>query len=187
MKHSFRKQLKLSHDYSDSDIWEKIYKSVFPSFQEMIDFRHKGLHQSRGIDRMIVLSNSKTITVDEKVRFKAYEDIALEYLSVVEKNKAGWVCDPDKDCDYIAYAISPLGKGYLLPTLQLQLAWERNKEQWLSTYKTKTTKTQDFGGYTTAFCPVPAKVLFPALGSNLRFEFKPDALTGQTISGGIAA
>ena len=129
------------------------------------------------------MPNNKAITVDEKVRVKnnngkVYEDIALEFVSVRRHGKddlPGWCCDPDKDCDYIAYAIAPLGKGWLLPTQRLHLAWERNKQSWLERYGQKKSSTTRDGlkCYDTLFCPVPPNEVMRAIGQTLRFQFDP--------------
>ncbi len=90
-------------------------------------------HQRNGIDRSIVLQNGKTIWIDEKARGKnkitgkVYTDIALEFLSDEAQKTPGWVCKPLL-CDYINYAIIPLGRAYLLPVQQLQTAWNRYGE-----------------------------------------------------------
>lgn len=145
----------------------------------MVNHREDGDHQRQGIDRSLILANSKQVLIDEKVRFKnkitgrIYEDIALEYLSDSERNVPGWVIKPLL-ADYIAYAIAPIGKCYLLPVLQLQQAWESKKECWLQTYR--TIKAKNFRGkqtWATLSCPVPPNTLFAAIGSCLRIDFNP--------------
>lgn len=184
--YDFDAQLKNSHQYSDSDIWESIYRSAFPTMLSFTDMRHNGIHQKRGIDRIVTLMNGKHITVDEKVRGKnkktgkVYEDIALEFISVVQTNAPGWVCNPDIDCDYIAYAINPLGKGYLFPVVQVQAVWDKKSQIWLAKYGHKISTSSRFGRtWNTKFCPVPPAEVMQAIGQELRFQFEPNSLVEE--------
>lgn len=145
----------------------------------MHNHREDGQHQRQGIDRSITLSNAKQILIDEKVRWKnkktgrVYDDIALEVWSDTARKVPGWVCKPLL-ADYIAYAIAPLGKCYLLPVLQMQQAWTQHGEQWAQQYPNIEAHNED--GYrrwiTTSVC-VPPVVLFPAIGQCLRVDFEP--------------
>lgn len=165
----------MSHMAEDLPIWEEIYQKAFPTMIGMHNHRADGDHQRQGIDRSIVLENSKQILIDEKVRGKnkitgkVYEDIALEVWSDKERRVLGWVEKPLL-ADYIAYAIVPKGICYLLPVLQLQVAWTRHKEEWSSKYRLRESLNK---GWTTVFCPIPPRVLYPAIGQRLRIEFQP--------------
>jgi len=165
--HDFSRSLAASHGACDLPIWAQIYKRAFPGFLAMVDHREDGEHQRAGIDRSVILSNSKQILIDEKIRFKDYGDILLEYVSVDKTGAPGWVCKPQR-ADYIAYAVAPTGICYLLPVIQLQLAWQRNKSEWLATYRTRSAPNKT---YNTLNCPVPVPVLFPAIGAALRVQF----------------
>jgi hypothetical protein len=173
--HDFAESLQASHDATDLPIWRYIYRQAFPSFLAMIDHREDGEHQRAGIDRSVILKNSKQILIDEKVRFrnritgKVYSDIALEYISNDRTKAPGWVCKPLR-ADFIAYAIAPLGRCYLLPVLQMQLAWERNHVKWLAEYRSISAQNM---GYKTLSLPLPPDVLFPAIGGALRVKFSP--------------
>lgn len=169
--HDFHQSLRASHRMSDWPIWEQIYRAAFPGFLAMVDHREDGEHQRAGIDRSVILENSKQLLVDEKVRLKDYPDIALEYLSNDARNTPGWVCKPLR-ADYIAYAIAPAGRCYLLPVPQLQLAWERKKDIWLSMYRPIKAKNN---GYSTWSVCIPPEQLFPEIGRALRVSFDPIA------------
>ena len=106
--YDFDESLTKSHKAEDMPFWEETYRKAFPNMQSMLSHRQDGEHQRNGIDRSIILENSKQILIDEKVRWKAYDDIALEFLSDKKRNLPGWVCKP-LQCDYIAYAIAPRG------------------------------------------------------------------------------
>lgn len=173
--YDFAESLAASHAASDLPIWEEIYRASFPGFVSMVDHRDDGEHQRAGIDRSVILANSKQILIDEKVRGrnkitgKVYEDIALEYLSNEGRGVPGWVCKPLR-ADYIAYAIAPLGRCYLLPVMQLQLAWQRSGGYWREKYPSVRAKNS---GYTTVSVGVPVGDVFAEVGRALRVGFTP--------------
>lgn len=107
---NFAECLEESHKAEDLPFWEQVYKRAFPTMIAMLNHRKDGDHQRAGIDRSIILENSKQLLIDEKIRGrnkitrKVYNDIALEYLSDKDKNTPGWVCKPLL-ADYIAYAM----------------------------------------------------------------------------------
>ena len=125
--------------------------------------------QRAGIDRSVILANSKQILIDEKIRMKAYTDILLEYWSDRDRRVPGWVCKPLR-CDYICYAIAPLGRAYLLPVPQLQQAWLKYSDDWRAAYRDCNAQNR---GYVTVSCPVPVADLFKAIGECLRVGFTP--------------
>ena len=178
MTHNFNDSLKQSHAAEDLPFWREIYKQAFLNMAEMVNHRQDGEHQRVGIDRSIILQNSKQILVDEKVRGrnkktgKIYTDIALEYWSDYERKVPGWVCKPLR-ADYIAYAIAPLGKCYLLPVLQLQKAWIKYGNFWIEYYKPPIkAENEDHGRFwTTWSVGVPGDILFKAIGEGLRISF----------------
>ena len=167
MIHDFAESLAASHAASDLSIWEQIYRRAFPTFCAMVDHRDDGEHQRAGIDRSVILANSKQLLIDEKVRNKDYGDILLEYVSNDRFNSPGWVCKPSR-ADYIAYAIVPAGRCYLLPVIQLQIAWARHGELWKREFRRVPAHND---GYTTHSVAVPPERLFPAIGGALRVSF----------------
>ena len=165
----------MSHRASDLPFWEPVYRDAFPTMEAMVDHRGDGEHQRAGIDRSIILANSKQILIDEKVRFKDYGDILLEYWSNAERKVPGWVCKPLR-ADFIAYAIAPAGKCYLLPVLQLQRAWEIHGDEWKRKYKPRKALNENGNGngrYTTICLAISVGTLFSAIGNCLRIYFEP--------------
>jgi hypothetical protein len=138
----------------------------------MVNHRQDGEHQRAGIDRSLTLPNAKQILIDEKWRSvradgRIFGDVLLEYVSNDKRNTPGWVVKPLR-ADYIAYAIEALSVCYLLPVPQLQQAWRERATEWISTYRTISAGND---GYRTLSCPVPVRVLYPAIGSALRVSF----------------
>lgn len=175
MPHSFAESLAMSHAAEDLPVWQEVYEQAFPSMVSMVNHRQDGWWQRAGVDRSVILQSSKQIRIDEKVRGrnkktgKVYDDIALEWLSSREHNTPGWVCKPLL-CDYIAYLIAPLGRCYLLPIEQLQMAWAAHGEGWRNRF---FEIKADNGSYTTVSTAVPVDVLFRAIGQQLRLDVSP--------------
>jgi hypothetical protein len=175
LTHNFTESLKKSHAAEDHPVWRDIYKQAFPDFAGMVNHRSDGPHQRAGIDRSIILRNSKQLLIDEKARYRneitgrVYDDILLEVWSDEQRRIPGWVCKPLL-ADYIAYAILPLGKCYLLPVIQMQAAWKKHGHEWMQQSREVRAKNN---GWVTVSCPVEPKVLFPAIGACLRVCFDP--------------
>lgn len=156
-------------------IWEEVYRKAFPSFSGMISYRQDGFWQREGVDRGVLLSNTKQIFIDEKVRGKnkktnkVYSDILLEYTSSDATGSPGWVCKPLR-ADFIAYLIAPLGICHLLPVIQLQSAWDKHGREWKENYRKIKSRNN---GYNTLSVAVPTHVLYRSIGSQLRVNFEP--------------
>lgn len=173
MQHNFKESLAFSHAAEDLPIWREVYPKFFPNMIAMHSHRDDGQHQRNGIDRSVILANSKQVLIDEKVRGRnkitneVYEDIALEFLSDAERKVPGWVRKPLL-ADYIAYAIAPLGICYMLPVVPLQKAWLENCSQWRTKYKTINAKNN---GWTTASLCVPASVVLGSISDWMSAAF----------------
>jgi len=165
----FNEDLRYSQECEDNAIWLEIYHKAFPTLATITSHRKDGFHQRAGVDRSITLQNSKQILIDEKVRRKHYGDIALEFMANDQKKSEGWVCKPLL-ADYIAYAIIPTGKAYILPVIQLQAAWANHGREWKERFGTIRAKNAT---YSTVSCPVPVPELFAAIGKMLRVNFQP--------------
>jgi hypothetical protein len=192
--HGFNASRLKSEKVGALPFWEVFYRQLFPDFQAMCFHPSDSPQQRLGVDRSIILTHGKQLTVDEKVRFKDYGDICLEHVSDRERNTPGWVCKP-LVADYIAYVImppavpseewlfkelqpkSPLdlkGKTFLLPVVQLQAAWRRHGDDWIGRYRRphhEAKNCENGKSWTTLFTPVPVNVLYPAIGAALRCEW----------------
>lgn len=175
MIYDFNECLAMSHRAADWPGWVDLYRELFPTMIGCHDHRQDGDHQRAGIDRSIVLASSKQLLIDEKVRGRnkktgqVYADILLEVWSKRDQRVPGWVVKP-LQADYIAYLIAPHGRCYLLPVLQLQLAWSHHGERWTRNYRPREAHNN---GWVTVSVPVPVDVLFPAMGAGLRASFAP--------------
>lgn len=168
--HDFKTSLQMSHAAEDLPCWEQIYREFFPGMKAMVNHRQDGWHQRQGIDRSITLHNSKQILIDEKARGRSYQgDILLEYISCDRDNSPGWV-EKSLMADYICVAYLHSGHALLLPVIQLQMAWQANKDKWLKQFKLPPAKNR---GYNTLNVAVPERILFSAIGGKLRCRFTP--------------
>jgi len=164
----FEKDLKYSHECEDNPCWREVYRRAFPTMVKMVNHREIGPHQFAGIDRSIILNNSKQVLVDEKARrIHDTGDILLEYVSNDTTGTLGWI-EKKLLCDYIAYAFIPSKRAYLLPVVQAQAAWKKSRDKWLERYGTLSASNN---GYNTLNCPVPINVLYPAIGNMLRIAW----------------
>jgi len=169
--HDFNECLAFSHAAEDMPFWEECYKKAFPTFINMKSNRHNMKYQRLGVDRIVTIGpEEKRIYIDEKVRRAWYGDILLEYYSVynARQQAPGWVCKP-LFCDYIAYAVLPIKKCFLLPTIQLQTAWRKNGEYWKKTYKLIEAQ-QKHRQYVTKCVAIPVNELYKEVGQCLRVD-----------------
>lgn len=165
--HDFQASLRRSQEQADAPWWGEVYRRAFPDFDGMHCVRDDGWAQRGGIDRVVVLRSGKTVTIDEKVRDKDYDDILLEYWSDYERRTKGWVAK-ELACDFIAYAFVPSQTCYLLPALALRRAWREHWRHWVETFRRVEARNR---GYTTVSVAVPIDELFLAIDAALRVQW----------------
>lgn len=131
----FKQCYELAENGKCEPFWNDVYQKAFPNMtNHMRGKQHASASQYNGVDRIIYLENGKTLTIDEKVRSKDYDDILLEFISNDQKNTPGWI-EKDLSIDYLAYAFLPSKTAYLFDWRMLALAWAQNKEAWKDNYK----------------------------------------------------
>lgn len=156
--HNFRDQLAWSQNLSDEPAWTAFYQKLWPQMTGTMRVDQRGQAQRDGTDRLIVLPSGRMFRVDEKKRLKDYGDVLLEEWSVFygeghQRNKIGWALDPEKHCDFIAYAIIPAQRCYFLPFEHLRLAFMVNRSQWAR--RPNAVKDAQNEGYITRNVAVP--------------------------------
>ena len=62
----FKKDLNIAIHAKMTPCWLEIYQKAFPTMTDIISHRQDGWHQRAGVDRSVILANSKQILVDEK-------------------------------------------------------------------------------------------------------------------------
>lgn len=166
MQHDFARSLAASQEQEKAPWWREVYSRAFPGFSSMVSVRQDGWAQRGGIDRVITLQSGKTVTVDEKVRSKDWDDIALERWSDRERKVPGWV-QKDLACDFIAYAFVPSKRCYLLPFLTLRAAWILEGRRWCELAEEASggfrVMLADNGRYSTESIAVPTEILMASI------------------------
>lgn len=168
--HDFRQSLARSHGYAEAPWWLEVYRTAFPSLVGCHDIRADGWAQRGGIDRMLVLSSGKTLSVDEKVRERDWPDVLLEYWSDTGAKTPGWVAK-DLACDFIAYAFVPSQTCLLLPFQQLRRAWQMHHRQWVNEFPRIRA---DNGRYVTTSVAVPRDELMKRIGEAMFVSWAPE-------------
>ena len=159
MAHDFKKALEWSMEASAEPFWNAVYAKAFSNMVKHMPVTEDGEHQRMGIDRVVFLSNGKTLYIDEKKRRKVYPDILLEYISVDKYNKVGWI-EKNLPIDYLAYAFMPTSQCYLFNWPLLRRAWLHYGNEWKDKYFTSVAQNH---GYQTHSLAVPITVLCSAV------------------------
>jgi hypothetical protein len=122
----------------------------------------------RGTDYWVTLISDHQISVDVKFRQEDFsvrsgiEDLALETLSVIERNKIGWTLDPAKRTDYVLWIWLDTRRWTLLPFLMLCATFQEYELAWRKRYRSERQFTPD-GGYHSECVFVPTKVIYGAM------------------------
>ena len=149
--HNFRESLDWSNSAEVEEYWQKIYSKLFPTMASMQVTEGKNQCQRLGIDRVIVLKSGKVIRIEEKIRRKNHDDIALEFESGHGNNK-GWA-NKKLLADYFVYGMPD--KAYVFPYENFRLVWNKRKYAWKKKYKIITVRNV---GWTTKCLCVPFDV-----------------------------
>lgn len=156
--HDFAASLRMSQEQADAPWWEEVYRAAFPTFASMT-YVGDCPAQRDGVDRLITTASAHVYKIDEKVRAKDWPDFFLEFWSVFEQRKQGWIAS-DLAADFIAYAFIPSRRCYLLPFPSLRLAWKEHRTGWVEIYGERRVPNR---GYTTIGVPVPIPVVLDAI------------------------
>ena len=159
--HDFNEQNAWSQAAGDEPFWDAVYQKAFPDMVSHMLSTGNTEAQHAGIDRIILLSNGKTVSVDEKKRSAVYNDILLEYKSNDKTDAPGWMEQPLR-IDYLAYAFMPIQRVYLFPWLLLRRAWLHYGAGWKRKYQHVSANN---GFYTTWSVAVPISVVRKAVGT----------------------
>ena len=149
---------------SDEPFWHAVYWKAFPNLKT-IEVCADLPRQKQGIDRLLHLTNGKTLAVDEKKRGREYADILLEYTSCEERNTPGWI-ERDLAIDYLAYGFMQSQRCYLFPWAMLRRAWAQFGQDWKAKYRpVRAATTVGSTQYHTLSVAVPIDVLRRAVST----------------------
>jgi hypothetical protein len=179
--HDFAERLAFSQSASEEPAWVDFYRRLWPDFIAAVRIDKDCPQQRWGVDRAIFLASGRQVTVDEKVRHfrngRPFDDFLIEVWSNAERRKVGWTLDPEKRCDFIAYAVPALGKCYLLPFELLRLTCAGNIEKWKRASRPPYPICAHNKGWTTHNCSVPWPALFAAMREEMTCRFGAAGLT----------
>lgn len=121
-----------------------------------------------GTDYFVEMDSGKRLSVDVKIREKdfstinpAWDDLALETFSVIEKEVVGWTRNSQKQTDYILWLWQDTGRWCLIPFIMLCNIFSENWESWKMRYKTKQQLTTFNGRKYHSECVfVPRKLVW---------------------------
>lgn len=174
MPHNFSRSLAFSHEYADAPWWQDVYRTAFGPLLSCASVRNDGWAQRKGIDRIVITADGRTIKVDEKVRKQDWPDFLLERWSDEDRRSAGWAQKP-LECEFIAYAFVPSATCYLFPTLTLQRAWVRHGRDWINTYDEIRAYNEEGGRHwTTVSVAVPRAVVLSALADAMTVRWSTE-------------
>jgi len=149
---------------SEEVFWMAVYRKAFSNLLRC-ELCTDLTKQRQGIDRVLYLSNGRTLYIDEKKRAREYSDILLEYTSAKERNTPGWI-EKDLAIDYLAYGFMQSQRCYLFPWAMLRRAWTQYGDTWKAKYKEVVARTQVSNfTYQTLSVPVPIDVLRRAVST----------------------
>jgi hypothetical protein len=177
--HQFSTSLGLSHQHADAPWWREVYERAFPTLESMVSVRKDGWAQRGGIDRQLVLSCGRVLSVDEKVRSEDWPDFLLERWSDRNRREPGWT-QKDLACDFIAYAFIPSATCYLLPFQTLRKAWRDKGRDWIQLaelpvrngYQVILAENEQGGrSWVTENVAVPRNVLLSALSEAMTIRW----------------
>lgn len=159
--HSFSKSLADSKKDSKDPIWKQIYELLWPGHKDAQSFDSMVM-QKAGVDDGIRW-NGKTILIDRKFRKvrkdgRAYNDIALEYLSDEAAGVPGWICK-DTKADYWIYLNRMNKTAQLIPVKSAQAAWEKYKDDWMGYPRIPAYNNEHGRKWTTLSRGIPVEIL----------------------------
>lgn len=120
------------HNYDKSQQhdghYRAIYRHIYPGKIRRMDPATSVADQCGGVDRIIELDDGRRVRWEEKIRFRQFTDVLLEFQNS-RVGRPGWVNKPQHN-DAVLYLILPRELCYLLPGAALRRAWNNNGEQW---------------------------------------------------------
>jgi hypothetical protein len=175
----FKTDLEWSEAQHTQDWWLPYYKVAFPDMVRIEGVSGPSPEQRAGIDKIVVLSSGKRLSVDEKVRrLRAPSDILLEVKHVPvngEPEWPGWMDKPNQLTDYLAVGFSAYRTAFFFPFVSLRTAWKRNKEEWLNRFTVPPALNPNARPpYNTHNVAIPTEVLMESICDAIEVKLDDD-------------
>ena len=139
--HSKGSELEYMEFNCESDASLLIENYPFPL--DKVGFCYDVESQKRGFDKRIMFQDNRSLIIEEKVRYKPYEDVFVERWEDRRVGKVGWGWDTELICDYLAYTIWPSSLCIFINFKQLQTLLMENED----VYMRRRQFENDEGGY----------------------------------------
>jgi len=148
MNHRFPDGLDVEREASP--ILNRWYKANFRNLMYILDVTSDPSFRQAGIDKFLIFKRPDvprltTISIDEKVRTKPYEDILAEIWSKKEEEIPGWVWTSKADYTVYAFVIDGelVGNPLFIPTVDFAAAIKRRGKEYQDTTLFKTVPKRD--------------------------------------------
>jgi hypothetical protein len=168
----------------DDNRWQAVGggdKTIKTLLRGCVEIRKSEPHEERkGIDYVALLRGGASVNIDEKTRspgsrrhWKGEPDLALEYLSDVDRKVAGWTLSESNETDLVLYTFDPADTDicYLVAFQPLRMAFARNLDEWISEYGFNGKawrQTSNGGKWKSEALFVPASVVLEAIREQSR-------------------
>lgn len=127
-ENSHRREQKTSREPFVSIAYEKYVADVY--LKGIIDTQWiQNGRQERGIDKILTLSDGSKLAIEEKFRYRGYNDIALEIYSSFENKAPGWAVK-EIEADIVAYWIVPDHRVLIFNSNQLRSVLREHRTEW---------------------------------------------------------
>lgn len=153
---TFQHDLAQSNSPAITEWWTTSHKTAFGHSYIYSHLERDLEKQKVGIDRIVSLTECRTITLEEKLDYTTYSNFALEVESTAGKTK-GWI-EKDIAATLFAYGFKQTNTTYYFPTPLLLHAWHTHKAEWLSRYGKRNVYQSN-----ATVCPVPISVVCNAV------------------------
>lgn len=135
--------------------FDSIYLTYCVGLTKIEVITDRGL-QFKGHDIHLHFDDNSVWVIDEKARWKDWEDILIEYLSNKETGRRGWIYS--NESDFIVFLLPNKG-CYFLKTPQLKSWVEDKSSGFWQLPDIESKNTSSWGDYTTISKAVPLDLL----------------------------
>lgn len=182
-ENEFNKSLINADSTEVTEFLEDFYKKYFPNIAVYAKaFSTRNHSQLMGIDTVIFLTNLKTITIDEKIRYDVYDDYAIEVIKNNNTKQKGWM-EEDMSLDYLNYVQFPIRRATMFNWPTLRRTYILNKEKWFKEYGLVPASNYINGRfvYDTMNLIVPKNVLLEEYQKNMTITYFSDEEVNEYI------
>lgn len=154
----FQNDLARSNSPATTEWWTALHKKAFGPNYIYSRLERDLERQKVGIDRVVSLTQCRTITLEEKTDYTTYQNIPLEVFSTScdTFTTPGWIEKPLASTVF-AYGFHKFNTAYYFSTPDLLKAWQTHKTEWLDRYGLR----QVYASHAKV-CPVPIHILLAA-------------------------